>query len=579
MSVIGQDFVGKAFAGAMEGLSLKSRAIAFALCAGALVFILALFAGAQSSGNNKDVLAALLVALVCGVLSWASAERAISGVAQAIDALALRVRAAADGDLVSPTPETVRETLPELADTMEGLFAQVRVNFDSVHALAMFDPVTQLPNRVNFRRTAERLLASRTPDQMSALLFIDLDRFKFVNDSLGHACGDEVLAMVSGRLRQVAARAQEEAPPGSTAAPVIGRLAGDEFTVLFPFVRDAVHAQRLARRALHALAEPFIVAGQNVEVGASIGLAMAPEHGESLSRLMRAADIAMYHAKGQGRRQVQCFNARLDEAAEGRLQLESELRRAIECDEFELAFQPQVTLPEGALVAAEALLRWRHPVDGIRLPGLFIHVAEECGLIRDIGDWVIERALRTLADWHHAGLDQRITVNVSSRQIAQPDFFTRLRALIVETGAPANRLEIEITETLAMQGSDAVVAGMRAIRDDGVTIAIDDFGTGYSNLARLKDMPVDRVKLDRTLIRDVAESADARSLVHSVIALIHGLGFHVVAEGVEDEDQMAVLRTIGCDAMQGYAIARPMDEATFRRWMAPSGPDYFRAIA
>jgi len=344
-------------------------------------------------------------------------------------------------------------------------------------------------------------------------------------------------------------------------------------------VRDAVHAQRLARRALHALAEPFIVAGQNVEVGASIGLAMAPEHGESLSRLMRAADIAMYHAKGQGRRQVQCFNARLDEAAEGRLQLESELRRAIECDEFELAFQPQVTLPEGALVAAEALLRWRHPVDGIRLPGLFIHVAEECGLIRDIGDWVIERALRTLADWHHAGLDQRITVNVSSRQIAQPDFFTRLRALIVETGAPANRLEIEITETLAMQGSDAVVAGMRAIRDDGVTIAIDDFGTGYSNLARLKDMPVDRVKLDRTLIRDVAESADARSLVHSVIALIHGLGFHVVAEGVEDEDQMAVLRTIGCDAMQGYAIARPMDEATFRRWMAPSGPDYFRAIA
>lgn len=564
----------------MEGLSLKSRAVAFALCAGALVFILALFAGAGSSVDPKNILASLVVAMICGVMSWGSAERAISGVAEAVDTLAVRIRGAADGDLISPTPEQVREALPELAEAMDGLFAQVRANFDSVHALAMFDPVTQLPNRVNFRRTAERLLARREPQAMAALLFIDLDRFKFVNDSLGHACGDEVLAMVAARLRQVGARSEADGErPANEPAPVIGRLAGDEFTMLFPVVRNIDHAERLARRALYALSEPLVVAGQNIEIGASIGLAIAPDHGTSLPDLMRAADIAMYHAKAEGRRQVQCFNADLDKAADQRLRLERELRRAIERDEFVLVFQPQVRIPGRQVVAVEALLRWQHPEDGVRMPASFIQAAEECGLICEIGDWVIQRALKTLARWHAAGLDQRITINVSPRQIAQPHFFTRLRALIAETGAPTHLLELEITETLAMEGSDAVLAGMAALRQQGVMIAIDDFGTGYSNLARMKTMPVDRVKLDRSLVHDVAHSAEARILVHSVIALIHGLGFDVVAEGVEDRDQMDVLRAIGCDAVQGFSIAHPMDEINYLAWMDGGRLDEQRAFA
>jgi diguanylate cyclase (GGDEF)-like protein len=558
----------------MEGLPLKSRAAAFAFCAGALVFILALFAGIKPAFDDQDVLAALLVALVCGVLSWASAERAISGIAQAMDAMALRVRAAADGDLLSPTPEAVRDTLPDLAEAMDGLFAQVRANFDTVHALALSDPVTQLPNRVHFCRAAEAMLAARETEAKAALLFVDLDRFKVVNDSFGHAGGDAVLMMVAERLRAVAAQT-----PGGEAAALIARLAGDEFTMLFPSVSDAAEAHRLARLALAILSEPFTVADQTIEIGASIGLALAPDDGAGLTRLMRAADIAMYHAKGQGRRQVQHFTAQLADAAEGRLQLERELRRALERDEFELAFQPQIALPRGAVLAAEALLRWRHPDEGIRLPGLFIPAAERCGLIREIGDWVIRRALLTQAAWRRDGIDQRITINVSPRQIAQPEFFGRLRALIEETGAQADRLEIEITETLAMQGSDAVIAGMRALRADGVTVAIDDFGTGYSNLARLREMPVDRVKLDRSLIRDVADSAEARTLAHSVIALIHGLGYGVVAEGVEDRRQIEVLRAIGCDAMQGYAIARPMPEAAFRDWVAPPRRDSARATA
>nr|WP_089219164.1 bifunctional diguanylate cyclase/phosphodiesterase [Sphingomonas laterariae] len=563
----------------MEGLSLKSRAIAFALCAGAVVFILALFAG-TSSVSGKNVLGALVAAMICGVMSWASAERAIAGVAEAVDRLALRLRAAADGDLMSPAPEKVRETLPELADAMDGLFAQVRANFDSVHTLAMFDPVTQLPNRINFRRSAERLLARREADEMAALLFVDLDRFKFVNDSMGHACGDEVLAMVANRLRLVAARAEVDVPatrPDTT--PVIGRLAGDEFTLLFPVVRDGAHAERLAWRALHALSEPFVVAGQNIDVGASIGLAIAPDNGVDLIGLMRAADIAMYHAKAQGRRQVRRFDAQLDAAAEQRLQLERELRRAIERGEFELAFQPQVRLPGQEVVAVEALLRWRHPERGLLLPNAFIHAAEECGLIREIGDWVLQRALRTLAAWHAAGLDQRIAINVSPRQLAQPGFFARLRTLIVETGAPIGRVEIEITETLAMQGSDAVLEGLRELRCEGISVAIDDFGTGYSNLARLRKLPVDRVKLDRSLIQDVTHSAEARTLIHSVIALINGLGFEAVAEGVEEAAQKDVLRAIGCGAVQGYAIARPMDEPALLAWLAAFDPDGARATA
>ncbi|OHT19208.1 putative bifunctional diguanylate cyclase/phosphodiesterase [Edaphosphingomonas haloaromaticamans] len=563
----------------MEGLSLKSRAVAFALSAGAVVFILALFAGTSGSVSQREIVGALLVAIVCGAMSWASAERAIAGVAEGVDVLALRIRAAAEGDLISPTPERVRETLPELAEAMDRLFGQVRANFDSVHALAMFDPVTQLANRVNFRRMAEQLLARRAPGQIAALLFIDLDRFKFVNDSMGHACGDEVLAMVGGRLHQVAARARQDMDAHGADAPAIGRLAGDEFTLLFPMVRDAGHAERLARRALHVLSEPFVVAGQAVDVGASIGLAIAPDHGTDLVSLMRAADIAMYHAKAQGRRQVQRFNMVLNDAAEERLRLERDLRRAIEGGEFELAFQPQMRM-SGEVVAVEGLLRWRHPEDGLQMPGRFIQAAEDGGLIREIGDWVLDRALKSLAGWRGAGLGQRIAINISPRQMAQPGFFDRLRSLIAESGAPAEGLEIEITETLAMQGSDAVLAGLRDLRADGVAIAIDDFGTGYSNLARLKDMPIDRVKLDRTLIRDIADSADARTLVHSVVALVHGLGFQAVAEGVENQGQMDVLRAIGCDAVQGYAVARPMDEAAFLAWLAgrrDGGP--FRAMA
>ncbi|WP_157220581.1 putative bifunctional diguanylate cyclase/phosphodiesterase [Flavisphingomonas formosensis] len=552
----------------MEGFSLKSRAVAFALAAGAVVFILALLAGAPKAGTHGQVLSALIIAIVCGVMSWGSAERAIAGTAEAVDAVSDRIVQAAEGDLLSPTPNSVSATLPMLATAVEGLFAQVRANLESVNALAMYDPVTSLPNRVKFRRDAEQLLAGIPHGSVAALLFIDLDRFKQVNDSLGHAQGDQLLMMVANRLRHVAAGEGIGGAGSELPEPIVARLAGDEFTLLFAGLRDQSHALRLARRILYGLSEPFHMSDHSLDIGASIGVALYPMHGGDLSCLMRAADVAMYEAKANGRNQVQFFTDALAAQFEDKLKLERELRQAVERNEFELVFQPQLDVRTDTIVAAEALIRWRHPTQGLRMPGSFIAAAEENGLIVDIGGWVVDAVADTLARWHRQGLSQRLTFNVSPRQLERPDFVDRLRLAVESSGAPYSKLEIEITETLAMQCSPAVLESIARLRGWGIAIAIDDFGTGYSNFARMKDMPLDRVKLDGSLIQDIVRSSETRAMVHSMINLVHGLGYEVVAERVEDDAQRQVLRVIGCDLIQGYTLSKPVDEQIFVDWIS-----------
>ena len=548
----------------MEGYSLKSRAIAFAFCVGAVAFILALLASTDARPNGAEIGNALIVAIVCAVMSWGSAERSIATIAEAVDAAIERLAQAAHGDLVSPTPKKVSVHLPDLADALDGLLAQVRVNFDSVHTLAMYDPVTGLANRTNVRREAGRLLRQLPEDTLSALFFIDLDKFKAVNDSFGHAHGDQLLARVANRLRAVI-----EVEPGRFARePLIGRLAGDEFTMFFPELKSEQEAERIARGVLYALSEPFDLAGQEVEIGASIGVALRPRHGRTLTALMRAADVAMYHAKENGRGQVQMFSDRLAEQLADNVRLEADLRDALARHEFELAFQPQLDCRSGALVASEALLRWNHPILGQRLPSTFIARAEECGLIHEIGDWVIEAVAATLGRWHAQRFERRLAINISPRQIERPDFFPRLRDAMKRHKASFKLLELEITEGIVMQCGDSALAELARLRAQGCTIAIDDFGTGYSNLARLKDLPVDRVKLDSSLIAEIAHDEQARTIAHSVVGLIHGLGYSAVAEGVEEPDQLKVLQLIGCDAIQGFAIARPMPERALIDWMA-----------
>jgi len=550
----------------VEGFSLKSRAIAFAMCAGAVAFILALAATSHGNLTVENGGRALIAAIICGVMCWGSAERTIAATAGAIDAAIARLTRAANGDLEGGIPEEVQECVPQLASAMDGLFRQLHANLESVQRLAMFDPVTALPNRTNFRRTCERMLAEMPAGHPAGLFFIDLDRFKGVNDTLGHACGDMLLGMVANRLRAVADRFASECE-GRT--PLIGRLAGDEFTMFMPRLKSASDAERIGRGMLYALSEPFDIADQEISIGASIGIAMRPEHGTNLHDLMRAADAAMYHAKANGRGRTEHFTDALAAEIAERAQLESDLREAVDKKQFALVFQPQVSAADGRIVGAEALLRWRHP-DGLKMPASFLQRAEDTGLMVEIGEWVVGEVAETISRWGRMGIEQRLAVNISPRQIDHASFFRRLREAMLAANAPATLLELEITETLAMHCSSEVIEAISALRADGASVAIDDFGTGYSNLARLRDLPVDRVKLDRSLIEHVADQAEARTIAQAVIGLVHGLGCEAVAEGIESEDQATVLRVIGCDVLQGYSIAEPMAEDAFLGWVRES---------
>ena len=545
----------------MQGVTLKSRAAAFACAAGALVFTLSLVLG-YTPGQQDDLMQvgrALIIAILCGTMSWASASRSMASTAAAIDTATERLLSAAHGDLQSPVSPDIGAELPDLSVAMQSLFSQVRTNLDHVQSLALFDQITGLANRTSFCRQVERHLTGRQTDAMAALFFIDLDGFKGVNDTLGHAAGDQLLARVAGRLREVV-MAQVSAGTGDA---VIGRLAGDEFTMFFPMLPGPSAAARIARAVQFALGERFDLGSQHVELGASIGIACYPEHGDTLSALLRAADVAMYHAKHQGRGRAEIYSAELALEAADRAELERDLLLALQRDEFLLQFQPQIDATSGQAVAAEALVRWAHPERDLVMPGAFVPVAEESGTIVALGDWVMSRVCETAARWAQAGQRQRIAINISTRELAQADFFLRLRHAMASYQAPATMLELEITESVAMEMDQRILEQLAALRGEGLRVAIDDFGTGYSNLARLKELPVDRVKIDRSLVRDIATSAEARTICSAVVGLIQGLGMEVVIEGIETEAQMEMLRVIGCTLFQGYHLARPMDEQAY----------------
>ncbi|MEJ7933081.1 EAL domain-containing protein [Sphingobium sp. AN558] len=559
----------------MHGVTLKSRAAAFACSAGALVFILSLVLG---HGEGDDVVAvgrSLIIAILCGTMSWASAQRTIATTAAALDAAIERLLGAAHGDLQSRVPSGVALELPDLAVAMESLLSQVRTNLDHVQALALFDQVTGLANRTSFCRQVERQLGERAQSGPGAgaavLFFIDLDGFKGVNDTLGHAAGDQLLARVAGRLREVG-MAQASAGTGDA---IIGRLAGDEFTMFFSSLPNKDVAQRIARAIQFALGERFDLGSQHIDLGASIGIACYPDHGDTLSALLRSADIAMYHAKHEGRGRAEMFTAELALEAADRADLERDLLLALDREEFLLEFQPQIDIMSGRAVAAEALVRWAHPEHDIVLPGFFVPVAEESGTIVALGDWVMSRVCETAARWAGQGIHQRIAMNISTRELAQADFFLRLRHAMATHRTPPSMLELEITESLAMEMEPRILDALAALRRDGVRIAIDDFGTGYSNLSRLKELPVDRVKIDRSLVRDIATSAEARTICSAVVGLIQGLGMEVVVEGIETQAQMEMLRVIGCTLFQGYHLAHPTREADYidRFAASPAGAE------
>ncbi len=532
--------------------------------AGFASFVFSLSAFLYITEFNEQVLASIIAGTFCLMICYIASERPNTESARALSALAERLLAVEGGDFTSPPPTILKRIMPKLALAVDSLFDEVRSSIENAHALGMYDPVTSLPNRLHFRSEADKLL-SEEGDFQSAMLFVDLDRFKAVNDCLGHARGDQLLVMVANRLRVVVTA---EMGDSNAPRPLLARLAGDEFTLFFPRIDWIAEVEMIARRIVLAIAEPFELQGNSIDIGASIGVAVSPDHGGTVEALMRAADLAMYRAKARGGGQHFLFCDSLAQEHQRRVEIELALTDAVPRGQLRLAMQPQINLASGEVTGAEALVRWHHPRDGILPPSTFIPIAEQTGLIAEIGDWVISEVASLLAGWQRDSIQRRLAFNVSPRQLDRADFFTRLRAAFAEQHVPLSMIELEFTESAAMQCAEADLAEIAALRAEGASIAIDDFGTGYSNIARLRAMPLDRVKLDPSLIADIETDEKARVVVQAVVELIKGVGCEVVAEAVETVAQADILRAMGCHTIQGYVFAEPMYEAEYDAWTA-----------
>lgn len=425
-----------------------------------------------------------------------------------------------------------------------------------IRHLALHDALTDLPNRALLQdRLRQAMSEARRKQTLVALLFLDLDRFKIVNDSLGHAVGDRLLQAVAEQLRHYV-----------RGSDTVCRLGGDEFVVMLAAVDDASDAARVAGKLLRGLVEPLLVDGHTLNISTSIGISLYPMDGCDLDTLLQHADTALYQAKTSGRNNYQFFTEEMNVQAHERLQLEQGLRQALERDEFTLHYQPQIDCVTGRVVAIEALLRWQHPELGWVAPDRFIPIAEEIGLIVPIGEWVLRKACRDSRAWRNAGLvDCPIAVNISALQLQRTGFSARLAEIIRETGLQAGDLELELTETLLI--GEANAATLRQLKEMGVALSIDDFGTGYSSLSYLCHFAIDKLKLDGSFLRDITTSADAATIVAAIMTIAHCLGLAFVAEGVETEQQVEFLRERDCRLMQGYHFSRPLPAEELSAWL------------
>jgi diguanylate cyclase len=422
--------------------------------------------------------------------------------------------------------------------------------------LATHDSLTGLPNRVLLDDRLAQAMALADRDRRSfALMVCDLDRFKLINDSLGHRAGDELLQEVARRLSAVA-----------RTADTVARFGGDEFVLVGSSLADADDAMQLAARAIEVLRAPVRIAGIDVHVSPSIGIALYPEDGASIEALLAHADAAMYAAKHQGRGSVQRYLPGMHAGIEDRVQMESELHQAIELKQFELHYQPKVDTRTGVVRSAEALIRWLHPSRGLVSPADFIPLAEECGLIGAIGEWVIREACRQARAWQEEGVPSlRISVNLSASQFREAGLVDSIRRALDDVGLPARYLEVELTESAVMSDPEQSVAILEQLSAMGVLVSVDDFGTGYSSMSYLRRFPIDKLKIDRIFINEIASRPEDASIVRAIVSLAHSLKLKVVAEGVETAAQLDFLKTAGCDEYQGYHYSRPLPADQFQR--------------
>jgi len=434
--------------------------------------------------------------------------------------------------------------------------SQTRAQTLKMSHLAQHDFLTDLPNRLllNDRLTQAIALARRDGNQL-AVLFLDLDRFKHINDSLGHAIGDQLLQSVAERLAACV-----------RTSDTVSRQGGDEFVILLSKVEHAKDAARSAEKMLAALTTSHRIAQHDLHVTVSIGIGIYPDDGQDAETLVKSADTAMYHAKENGRNNYQFFTQDMNLRAVERQSLEGGLRRAVGRQEFVLHYQPKVNLETGAITGAEALIRWLHPVRGLILPAQFVPIAEDCGLIVPIGQWVLREACRQARAWLDAGLQPTpVAVNISAVEFRAKDFLESVRATLEDTCLEPRYLELELTESVLMQDAESTTSVLQALKAMGVQLAVDDFGTGYSSLSYLRQFPIDALKVDQSFVHDITSDPEDATIVSAVIGMGKSLKQRVIAEGVETREQLAFLQSQGCDEGQGYYFSQPVVTEEFAR--------------
>ncbi|HET6726114.1 MAG TPA: EAL domain-containing protein [Gammaproteobacteria bacterium] len=453
----------------------------------------------------------------------------------------------------APAPERFRGTYGIARDISERKRAEELINFQASH-----DLLTRLPNRFLFKdRLALAVSQARRTPQTFAIMFLDLDRFKMVNDTLGHLIGDQLLQTVSKRILGCLRE-------GDTLA----RAGGDEYMLLLPQAGRRSDAAEVARKILAALRQPFIVGDNELFVTVSIGLALYPEHGENPDTLIRRADIAMYEAKGRGKDAYEFYRDDMSAVITDYVSLESGMRRALESNQFDVYYQPQVDVSTGRVTAMEALVRWRHPTRGLLAPGEFIPIAEESGLIVPLGEWVLRRACADMAEWRREKLPEvRVAVNFSTLQFEQEGLVQTIVSVLDEFGLPGTALEVEITENLIMKDMEKTVPRLRELSAHGIRIAVDDFGTGYASLSYLRRLPIDTLKLDNSFVNDIHAGGSGTSITSAIASMADSLDLNLIAEGVETEQQMNYLRSIGCNEMQGFMLSPPLSAEAAKRFV------------
>lgn len=434
-----------------------------------------------------------------------------------------------------------------------------KASYERIQYLAHYDALTHLPNRTLLNDRIDHAIAdARRYQKKIAILFLDLDRFKNVNDSMGHHAGDLLLQTVAERLK------------GSTReSDTVSRLGGDEFVILLNGIEDENDAVSVAHKVIRVLSIPIPLEGSEVNIGASLGISIYPENGTDSATLIKNADAAMYHAKENGRNQFQFFSPSMNEKAYEQIAIENDLRRALRNQEFFLQYQPQVDLASGAIVGVEALIRWRHPEHGLVSPGRFIPIAEECGLIVPIGEWVLNTACAQIKQWQDQNIAHiPVAVNLSAMQFRQTNILATIAKALDSTGLNPAYLELEITEGVTMNNVEETVHIMNQIKDMGVMISIDDFGTGYSSLSYLKRFPLDKLKVDQSFMQDITTDANNAAIVRTIIGMGHSLRLNVIAEGVETSLQYEWLQQANCNEAQGNYISPPLNAKDLAVWIA-----------